>query len=63
MDGCYVNYPDVDLKHWQLLYYGEQGYRRLQAVKARWDPLDVFNHQQSIELPGKAQDGAAKSEG
>lgn len=52
MDGCYVNYPDVDLKNWQLLYYGEEGYSRLQRVKARWDPLNFFNHQQSIELPG-----------
>ncbi|HET6261167.1 MAG TPA: FAD-binding oxidoreductase [Chloroflexia bacterium] len=62
MDGCYVNYPDVDLKHWQLLYYGEPGYKRLQQVKARWDPLNVFNHKQSIELPGKVEEGAAKSE-
>jgi FAD/FMN-containing dehydrogenase len=50
MDGCYVNYPDVDLDDWQTLYYKEN-YARLQAVKARWDPLDIFNHQQSIELP------------
>lgn len=63
MDGCYVNYPDVDLTHWQLLYYGEQGYKRLQQVKARWDPLNVFNHKQSIELPGKVEEEAAESEG
>jgi FAD/FMN-containing dehydrogenase len=55
MDGCYVNYPDVDLKNWQLLYYGEAGYRRLQQVKARWDPLNVFHHKQSIELPRKGK--------
>jgi FAD/FMN-containing dehydrogenase len=51
MDGCYVNYPDVDLANWQQLYY-KDGYSRLQAVKQRWDPGDVFNHLQSIELPG-----------
>lgn len=50
MDGCYVNYPDVDLEDWQCLYYKDD-YARLQAVKGRWDPLDVFHHEQSIELP------------
>lgn len=50
MDGAYVNYPDVDLDNWESLYYKEN-YVRLQAVKARWDPLDIFNHRQSIRLP------------
>jgi FAD/FMN-containing dehydrogenase len=48
VDGCYVNYPDVDLEDWQYLYYKE-GYARLRQVKARWDPHDVFHHKQSIE--------------
>jgi FAD/FMN-containing dehydrogenase len=48
VDGCYVNYPDADLENWQLLYYKEN-YARLQAVKSRWDPLNIFNHRQSIE--------------
>ncbi len=51
MDGSYVNYPDADLEDWPLLYYKEN-YGRLQQVKARWDPLNVFNHRQSIRLPG-----------
>ena len=50
MDGCYVNYPDVDLEDWQGLYYLGL-YPRLQEVKARWDPNDIFNHAQSIALP------------
>ena len=50
MDGCYVNYPDADLPNWTALYY-KDNYARLQRVKARWDPLNVFNHQQSIALP------------
>ncbi len=49
-DGCYVNYPDVDLDGWQYLYYKDL-YPRLQKVKRVWDPGDVFNHAQSIELP------------
>jgi hypothetical protein len=51
MDGCYVNYPDVDLVDWQHLYY-QGDYAELQRAKARWDPGDVFNHRQSIQLPG-----------
>ena len=46
-DGCYVNYPDVDLQNWPELYY-KDNYARLQRVKARWDPNDIFHHRQSI---------------
>jgi aclacinomycin oxidase len=58
-DGSYINYPDVDLADpawntsdvpWHTLYYKEN-YPRLQRVKARWDPRDVFRHTLSIELP------------
>ena len=47
MDGCYVNYPDCDLRDWARLYYLDL-YPRLQRVKRRWDPNDIFNHAQSI---------------
>jgi FAD/FMN-containing dehydrogenase len=50
MDGCYIGYPDVDLVDWQHLYY-KDNYAKLQQAKAVWDPNNVFNHQQSIELP------------
>lgn len=50
VDGCYVNYPDVDLVNWPHLYYKEN-YPRLQRTKARWDPLNIFKHKQSIQLP------------
>jgi berberine-like enzyme len=47
-DGCYVNYPDTDLPgSWPSLYY-KDNYPALQAVKAQWDPLNVFNHAQSV---------------
>ncbi|MFD5478223.1 FAD-binding oxidoreductase [Streptomyces hawaiiensis] len=58
-DGCYVNYPDIDLNDqnlntsgqpWHQLYY-KTNYARLQRTKRRWDPHNVFRHGQSIELP------------
>jgi FAD/FMN-containing dehydrogenase len=56
-DGCYVNYPDKDLSDpefntsdsaWHELYYGAN-YKRLQRVKAKWDPTDFFHHGQSVK--------------
>ncbi|MEU0937533.1 FAD-binding protein [Embleya sp. NPDC005971] len=58
-DGCYINYPDVDISDpdfntsgepWHQLYY-KDGYRRLQQVKQCWDPHDVFRHEQSVQPP------------
>jgi hypothetical protein len=47
-DGCFINYPDVDLPaSWPTLYY-KSSYPALQVVKAQWDPRNVFNHAQSI---------------
>jgi hypothetical protein len=58
-DGCYINYPDIDLNDphqnrsgvpWSALYY-KGNYPRLQQVKKTYDPLNVFRHGQSVELP------------
>ena len=55
-DGAMINHPDVDLADpswntsgvpWHTLYY-KDNYRRLQQVKARWDPRNVFHHALSI---------------
>ncbi|QKW08080.1 FAD-binding oxidoreductase [Streptomyces sp. NA04227] len=59
-DGCYVNYPDIDLGDpafntsgvpWHELYY-KDNYARLQQVKQKYDPRDFFRHSQSVRLPG-----------
>lgn len=58
-DGTYINYPDIDTTDpmwntsgapWHALYYKEN-YPKLQQVKARWDPRDVFHHAMSVRLP------------
>lgn len=47
--GAYVNYPDLSLKNWQQAYWGDN-FARLQAVKRKYDPNNVFNHKHSIPL-------------
>ena len=62
-NGALINHPDVDLADpewntsgvpWHTLYY-KDNYPRLQQIKARWDPLNVFHHALSIR-PGSGPD-------
>jgi len=54
VDGCYYNYPDIDLngpdndKEIALKLYFGDNLPRLKATKRRWDPNDYFNSAQSI---------------
>ncbi len=45
----YRNYPDINLKNWESAYYGEN-YNRLQKVKTKYDPRNIFRYEQSIAL-------------
>ncbi|HEY8312381.1 MAG TPA: BBE domain-containing protein, partial [Gemmatimonadaceae bacterium] len=58
-EGALINHPDVDLADpewntsgvpWHTMYYNDN-YVRLQAVKAQYDPRNVFHHALSIQLP------------
>ena len=55
-DGSLINHPDVDAIDatqttsglaWPVLYF-QGNYPRLQRIKARWDPRDVFRHALSV---------------
>jgi hypothetical protein len=56
-EGCFITHPDTDLRDatlntsgipWHTLYY-KSGYPRLQRIKARWDPRNVFRHALSVQ--------------
>jgi len=48
IDAQYRNYPDINLKNWQHLYYGHN-YERLQQVKKTYDPDNIIQHEQSVQ--------------
>lgn len=45
--GSYVNVPNLNIKNYGQEYYGDN-FERLQQVKAKYDPDNVFNFAQSI---------------
>ena len=46
---AYTNVPNADMADWETAYWGE-GVDRLRAIKAKYDPHNVFSFEQSIPL-------------
>ncbi|WP_319456723.1 MULTISPECIES: FAD-binding oxidoreductase [unclassified Mycobacterium] len=47
VNGAYVNVPNTDTVDWATAYWGA-GVDRLRAIKAKYDPDNVFSFEQSI---------------
>jgi FAD/FMN-containing dehydrogenase len=51
-EGCYMNYPDIDMlryEFWPQLFYGSGDlYPFLQKVKQQYDPNNIFHHSMSV---------------
>ncbi|MDT5099551.1 MAG: hypothetical protein QOC76_3288 [Mycobacterium sp.] len=47
VNGAYVNVPNVGMSDWEKAYWGPN-VKRLRGIKARYDPTNVFNFEQSI---------------
>ena len=47
MNGAYVNVPNIGMQDWQTAYWG-RNYDRLCRIKAKYDPHNIFQYEQSI---------------
>ncbi|WP_159847502.1 FAD-binding oxidoreductase [Nocardia sp. CY41] len=47
-DGAYVNVPNVGMQEWETAYWGRQHFEQLRRIKAKYDPHNVFQYEQSI---------------
>lgn len=47
VNGAYVNVPNIGMAEWETAYWGAN-FDRLRQVKAKYDPHNVFQYEQSI---------------
>ncbi|MGW4562191.1 FAD-binding oxidoreductase [Streptomyces sp. NPDC004561] len=45
--GAYVNVPNIALQDWETAYWGSN-FDRLRKIKAKYDPRNVFQYDQSV---------------
>lgn len=47
VNGAYVNVPNLGMQDWETAYWGTN-FDRLREIKAKYDPANVFQYEQSI---------------
>lgn len=47
VNGAYVNVPNIGMQDWETAYWGPN-FRRLRKIKAKYDPHNIFQYEQSI---------------
>ncbi|MET8450150.1 FAD-binding oxidoreductase [Streptomyces sp. NPDC005209] len=47
VDGAYVNVPNIAQQDWETAYWGGN-FDRLRRIKAKYDPHNVFQYEQSV---------------
>ncbi|WP_405880849.1 FAD-binding oxidoreductase [Streptomyces sp. NBC_01136] len=47
VNGAYVNVPNIGTQDWETAYWG-RNFDRLRKIKAKYDPHNVFQYEQSI---------------
>jgi hypothetical protein len=47
VNGAYVNVPNIGMQDWETAYWGSN-FDRLRKIKAKYDPHNVFQYEQSI---------------
>ena len=67
-EGAYLNFESDTDQPRVRASYGEEKYRRLAALKAAWDPDNVFRHNPNVapaaaQVPRARENGADQSRG
>lgn len=47
VNGAYVNVPNIGMQEWETAYWGAN-FDRLRKIKAKYDPHNIFQYEQSI---------------
>jgi hypothetical protein len=47
VNGAYVNVPNIGQQEWETAYWG-RNFDRLRRIKAKYDPHNIFQYEQSI---------------